>query len=76
MHVRGLELKSVKGWKEWSKSGQRPSNIPASPDRTYRDAGWISWPDWLGNAGKQYDILPFTEARAVARGLELKSQKG
>ena len=26
-----LKLKSWKEWKVWSKSGQRPSNIPGSP---------------------------------------------
>ena len=46
--VRKLKLKSQKEWKAWSKSGQRPSNIPGNPDRTYRDDGWISYPDWLG----------------------------
>ena len=27
--VRELGLESKKEWKEWSKSGQRPSNIPS-----------------------------------------------
>ena len=30
--VRGHNLKSRKEWREWSKSGQRPSNIPRNPD--------------------------------------------
>ena len=46
--VRKLKLKGKKEWQAWSKSGQRPSNIPSTPDRTYRDDGWISLPDWLG----------------------------
>jgi hypothetical protein len=36
----------------------------------YRDDGWVSWPDWLGN-GKQYDMLPFAVGRAYARKLKL-----
>jgi hypothetical protein len=47
-YARGLGLKGKKEWREWSKSGQRPSNIPSLPSRTYRDDGWISYPDWLG----------------------------
>jgi hypothetical protein len=43
--VRGLKLKGERGWKAWSKSGQRPSDIPSDPPAAYRDAGWISWPD-------------------------------
>jgi hypothetical protein len=73
-YVLGLGLKSVRGWKVWSKSGQRPSDIPGRPDKAYRDDGWISWPDWLGN-GKQYDMLPFAVGRAYARKLKLRSQK-
>ena len=46
--VRKLKLGSHKEWKEWSKSGERPNNIPGSPERAYRDAGWTSMPDWLG----------------------------
>ena len=46
--VRELGLTSEKEWKEWSKSGQRPSNIPSCPHQVYRDAGWVSMPDWLG----------------------------
>ena len=38
-YARGLELKGWKGWTEWSKSGQRPSDIPGRPDLTYRDDG-------------------------------------
>jgi hypothetical protein len=47
-YARKLELKGERGWKEWSKSGQRPSDIPGNPNKVYRDDGWISWPDWLG----------------------------
>ena len=46
--VHKLKLKGREEWQAWSKSGQRPSNIPAGPARTYRDDGWISMPDWLG----------------------------
>ena len=34
-------------WREYSDSGERPSNIPANPHIVYRDAGWVSWFDWL-----------------------------
>jgi hypothetical protein len=72
--ARGLGLKGGRGWQVWSKSGQRPSDIPSNPERAYRDDGWISWPDWLGN-GKRYDMLPFAVARAYVRKLKLRSQK-
>jgi hypothetical protein len=76
--VRGLGLKSWKGWVAWSKSGQRPSDIPSSPDKTYRDDGWVSWPDWLGyGEGRVFakDMLPFAVGRAYARKLKLRNNK-
>jgi hypothetical protein len=73
--VRGLELKSVKGWREWSKSEQRPSDIPGDPFKVYRDAGWISWPDWLGNGKERVAWKSFPEGRAYVRKLKLRSCK-
>jgi hypothetical protein len=75
--VRKLKLKGVKEWEAWSKSGQRPSNIPSNPARTYRDDGWISWPDWLGCKGRAApgSMLPFAVARAIVRKLKLKGNK-
>ena len=77
--ARGLKLKGVKEWFAWSKSGQRPSDIPTHPDRTYRDDGWVSWPDWLGSEGRRMnskkEVLPFAVGRAYARKLKLRSNK-
>jgi hypothetical protein len=79
-YVQKLKLKNRTEWREWRKSGQRPFNIPSAPDQTYRDDGWISWPDWLGNGGtsnqaRHVNMLPFTVAKAYVRKLELRSQK-
>jgi hypothetical protein len=46
--VRREKLGSEKEWRAWRKSGKRPRNIPANPDKTYRANGFISMPDWLG----------------------------
>ena len=74
--VRKLKLKSEKEWREWSKAGQRPSNIPSHPDQVYRDDGWISWPDWLGYEGQaRGKMLSFPAARAIVRKLKLKGAK-
>jgi hypothetical protein len=77
-YVRKLKLRSQKEWKEWSKSGQRPSNIPSLPSSRYRNDGWISLPDWLGYCEGRVsakDMLPFAVGRAYARKLKLKTQK-
>ena len=74
--VRKLKLKGIKEWRAWSKAGKRPSNIPGSPHQTYRDDGWISYPDWLGYEGRAVGkMLPFAVARAIVRKLKLKGKK-
>ena len=72
-YARSLGLKSKEEWKEWSKSGDRPPDIPSEPDRVYKDEGWLSWGDFLGYrpAGEWRD---FEEARDYARTLGLKSR--
>ena len=47
-YVRRLGLKSEKEWKDWCKSGERPSDIHSNPARVYKGKGWLSWGDFLG----------------------------
>ena len=76
-YARSLGLESEKEWRELSKSGQRPPDIPANPDRVYKGKGWLSWGDFLGfNEGYAVgERRGFEEARDYARNLELKSVK-
>jgi hypothetical protein len=46
--VHGLGLQSLSEWKDYSKSGKKPGDIPAKPDNTYLKNGWAGYPDWLG----------------------------
>ncbi len=76
--MRKLGFTGQKEWEEWSASGERPHNIPSRPDDTYRDEGWLSWPDWLGydeGHSPRNEFLPFEEARKEVRNLELTSWK-
>jgi hypothetical protein len=45
--VRGLGLKGWQEWKTYSKSGQRPDDIPGQPDKVYKGE-WLGMGDWLG----------------------------
>ena len=46
--ARNLKLSSYTAWEKWSKSGERPDNIPSSPNQIYKDSGWAGMADWLG----------------------------
>jgi len=55
--VRKLSLSGEKEWREYCRRGLRPNNIPSAPWRTYRENGWISWGDWIGNGKINYDKI-------------------
>jgi hypothetical protein len=46
--IHSLKLKNNKEWRLYCASGAKPSDIPASPEKTYKHQGWIDWYDWLG----------------------------
>ncbi len=51
--VHSLGLNSQKEWRLFCKGsfpdkGSLPTDIPAYPNESYKDKGWISWGDWLG----------------------------
>ena len=77
--ARSLRLVSQKEWKLWCRSGSRPANVPAAPDKAYVHGGWQRWGHWLGTGNTQLgvtkDFLPFDEALRVARCLRLNSQQ-
>ena len=46
--ARNLGLKNQAEWRAFTKSKKLPSDIPANPNNTYKDKGWVSMGDWLG----------------------------
>ena len=77
--ARSLDLKSGEEWQRYSKSGERPADIPGDPTKAYKGSGWQGWGDWLGTGNTQKgseEWRPFEEARAYVRSLGLKGQKG
>lgn len=76
--VRALGLKNNKEWRAWSKSEEKPQDIPAAPDRIYYNKGWISWGDFLGtqNIGSTIrKFREFNEVKTFARQYGFKSRK-
>ena len=75
LFVRGLNLKNLKDWNEYRKSGHRPTNIPSNPPPIYKDE-WKSWGDWLGNdnvSARYRTYRNFIDARTFVRTLNLKT---
>ncbi len=78
--ARGLNLSSVKDWQKYLKSGQRPSNIPAYPDRAYKNEGWIDWSDYLGSSNVSsnkvhQNYLGYAQAKKYIRSKRFNTVK-
>jgi hypothetical protein len=74
--TRKLNLKNFTEWQDYCKSGNKPDDIPSTPNGTYKNKGWKSMGDWLGTgnvAAKNKTYLPFAEAREFVRKLNLKN---
>ena len=74
--VLGLKIKSTIEWKVFCKSKNKPNDIPNAPDQIYKNKGWISWGDFLGNnivAPQNIVYRNFNEAKIFVRKLKLKS---
>jgi len=80
VYMRSLNLKNYEEYLNWAFSGQRPSDIPSSPARTYQGTGWIDLGDYLGtgnvsNRQKRELFLNFTEARDYIRSFKFSGSK-
>ncbi|MBX9688745.1 MAG: DEAD/DEAH box helicase family protein [Candidatus Obscuribacterales bacterium] len=76
--VHTLNLKTGKEWRAYCKSREKPGDIPANPEKSYKNDGWISWGDWLGTgfiATRHRNFRTFEKAREFVRELKLKSQR-
>ncbi|CDZ79871.1 hypothetical protein BN1013_00371 [Candidatus Rubidus massiliensis] len=78
--TRKLGLRSRKEWRFYCEgrfSPVKPDDIPAKPDGTYKNEGWISWADFLGAENISHSkkvFLPYEEAKAIVHQLNLQSQ--
>lgn len=74
--VRSLKLKNSAEWYSYSKSEEKPADIPAAPHHNYKNQGWLGMGDWLGTgniAPKNTKFQSFEAARHFAQSLGLKS---
>ena len=69
MYARRMGFQRRKEWAAWTKTSKRPSFIPASPQKTYENKGWVNLSDFLG-----FEYMPFKKARTYMRRLGLKNR--
>ena len=72
-----LKLRNTSEWKEYCKSGDKPIDIPSTPNQVYKRDGWIDWPDWLGNgnlSNKGRIWLTFEKCQKFAQKNNITSQ--
>jgi superfamily II DNA/RNA helicase len=75
-YIRSLAFKNSQEWREFTKSDERPEDIPTNPHTVYDKEEWIGIPDWIGNKNRNRNIpyTSFEEAKNYARTLNLKTQ--
>lgn len=74
--VRLLKLKNQKEWQEYSKSKDRPFDLPSIPGNIYNGNGWINLGDFIGTgtiASQNKTYLSFDKARKYVHSLKLHS---
>ena len=69
--VHKLGFTTVKQWKDYSKTKERPSDIPKSPETVYANKGFVDLYDWIGSQPHQW--RDFEEAKQFVHMLQLKS---
>ena len=74
-----LSLGGQKEWSEYSKN-KRPHYIPSNPQIIYKNKGWKSWGDWLGNENVSAiniskSFLNYDDAIIIIHKLKLNGQK-
>ncbi len=76
--VKKLGIKTQKDWERYSKSNNRPDNIPSHPDRIFKQ-NWIGWGDFLGTgrvANQDKTFLSKSDAQKIVRELAKKYNIG
>jgi len=71
-----LKLKSVRGWTAYSKSGEKPDDIPIAVPSYYKKE-WKGWGDFLGTgniAPFNIKYRSFAQARKFVQKLKLKNK--
>ena len=73
--VHSLKLKNQTEWNNYCKSGLKPKDIPTAANSVYKNKGWVSLGDWLGNnviATQDKIFCSYEESKKIAQKLNIK----
>src|SRR5258708_36845066 len=75
-YVHKQEIKNQSEWQAYSKSGQKPDDIPADPNRVYKSE-FKGYGDWLGTGtlAPNRRGVPFERQKGKFRFLKFKGYK-
>ena len=73
--VHTLNISDFKEWHKYSTSDKKPSDIPYSPDKVYKDKGWIGIRDWLGSGLDMCKYPTYNQLVKIVRKAKIKSHK-
>jgi hypothetical protein len=75
--AQSLKLKNSQQWRAFSKSSNRPEDVPSTPYEYYKNKGWVNWGNFLGTGNIQSQkkqFRSFENAREFAQSLKLKNR--
>ena len=73
--VHTLNISDFKEWHKYATSDKKPSDIPYSPDKVYKDKGWIGIRDWLGSGLDMCKYPTYNQLVKIVRKAKIKSHK-
>ena len=77
-YVRRLGIKNQNEWRDYAISLKKPFQIPYSPDKVYKNLGWVGIGDWLGTgvtAKRLKEYRTFEDAKYFIHSLKINNQK-
>jgi len=69
--VKKLKIKNHTDWIKYAKTKKRPKSIPSSPYGVYKNKGWKSWIDFLGN--DYHCFKSYNQSRLYVRKLKMQT---
>ena len=71
--VQSLNIESNQQWRKYCNSGNKPHDIPTSPEAVYKNKGWVSYGDWLGTGYvHKKKFRSFSQSKQFIQALGLK----